>query len=159
ARGLLESCNRVAMVTGPAGAGKSYSLQKFDEGMRLAGETVTYLGTTAKAVKVLEGGGFEAKTVAHFLRDERMQAAARGGRVVVDEASMLGHKDAVALFRLGEKHNLKFIFVGDPMQHGSVPRGALMRVLEEHAGITPFQVTKILRQKDAGYRRAAQLLS
>ena len=147
------------MVKGPAGAGKSYSLQKFDEGMRMAGESVTYLATTAQAVKVLEKDQFEVSTVARFLVDEKAQAAARGGRVVIDESSMLGHKDAVKLFKIAEENKLKLIFVGDPMQHGSVPRGALMRLLEEHAGINPFRLTKIMRQKDAGYRAAAQLLS
>ena len=34
-----------------------------------------------------------------------------------------------------------------------------MRLLEEHAGIKPFRLTKIMRQKDAGYQAAAQLLS
>jgi TrwC relaxase/AAA domain len=158
-QGLLNSSCRVNMVKGPAGAGKSYSLQKFDEGMRLAGEKVTYLATTAKAVKVLENDGFEVGTVARFLVDAKQQAFASGGRVVIDESSMLGHKDAVKLFKLAEQNNLKLIFVGDPMQHGSVPRGALMRLLEEHAGITPFRLTKIMRQEDAGYRAASQLLS
>jgi conjugative relaxase-like TrwC/TraI family protein len=158
-QGLLNSSNRVSMVKGPAGAGKSYSLQKFDEGMRRAGETATYLATTATAVKVLAKDGFDVKTVAHFLLDREMQEAARGGRVVVDEASMLGHKDAVKLFKAAEQLNLKLIFVGDPMQHGSVPRGALMRVLEEYAGIQSFRLTKIMRQKDPEYRAAAQQLS
>ena len=62
-----------------------------------------------------------------------MQAAARGGRVVVDEVSMLGHKDAVKLFELARKTDLKLIFVGDPMQHGAVARGALMRILKDMA--------------------------
>ena len=39
--------------------------------------------------------------------------AAKGGRVVVDEASMLGHKDAVRLVRLAEKLDLKLVFLGD----------------------------------------------
>ena len=56
---------------------------------------MTYLATTSGAVEVLEKDGFKVDTVAHFLLDEKMQAAARGGRVVVDETSMLGHKDAV----------------------------------------------------------------
>src|SRR5262249_34094167 len=124
-QGLLNSSNRVNMVKGPAGAGKSYSLQKFDEGMRLAGETATYLATTAKAVKVLEKDGFQVNTVARFLVDAKLQKAASGGRLVIDESSMLGHKDAVKLFKAAEENNLKLIFIGDPMQHGSVPRGAL----------------------------------
>ncbi len=52
---------------------------------------------------------------------------------------------------------MKLIFVGDPMQHGSVPRGALMRVLKDYGGIKPFRLTEILRQKmpKPGYRAAA----
>ena len=63
--------------------------------------------------------------------------------------SMLGHKDAVRLFKLAEKLDLKLILVGDPMQHGSVSRGALMRVLKEYGGIKPFRLTEIMRQEDA----------
>src|SRR5262249_21157467 len=139
--------------------GKSSMLGRFDEGMRLAGQSVTYLATTAKAAEVLEKDGFDAHTVARFLVDETMQKAARGGRVVVDEASMLGHKDAVRLLRLAETLDLKLTFVGDAMQHGSVPRGSFLHVLKEYGGIRPFKLTHILRQESPAYRAAAGLLS
>ena len=157
--GLLGSENRVNLMEGPAGAGKSYSLTKFDEGMRRAGKSVTYLATTTDAAEELAKDGFEVNTVARFLLDEKMQQAARGGRVVVDETSMLGHKDAVRLFKLAEKFDLKLILVGDPMQHGSVPRGALMRVLKEYGGLKPFRLTEIMRQEGSEYRAASKLLS
>jgi conjugative relaxase-like TrwC/TraI family protein len=158
-RGLLNSSNRVCLFEGPAGAGKSYSLQKFDEGVRLAGQKATYLATTAKAVKELEKDGFAVNTVARFLVDPKLQLAARGGRLVVDESSMLGHKEAVKLFRIAEELDLKLVLVGDPMQHGSVPRGALLRILKEHAGLRAFKLAKIMRQHDPEYRAAAQSLS
>ena len=157
--GLLESENRVNLVEGPAGAGKSLMLGTFDQGMRLAGQSVTYLATTAKAAEVLEKDGFDARTVARFLVDEKMQAAARGGRVVIDESSMLGHKDAVRLFHLAEKLDLKLVFVGDPMQHGAVPRGSFLHVLKEYGCIRPFKLTQIMRQESPEYRAAAELLS
>lgn len=157
--GLLASSNRVNLVEGPAGAGKSYCLQKFDEGMRLAGRNVTYLATTSDAAGVLAKDGFAAATVARFLVDEAMQGEARGGHVVVDEASMLGHRDAVKLFTLAERLDVKLVFVGDPLQHGSVPRGALPHVLKEYAGVQPFRLTEIRRQADDGYRDAVQQLS
>ena len=127
--------------------------------MRLAGRAGHLPGHDDRAVGVLAKDGFEADTVARFLLDEKMQEAAAGGRVVVDETSMLGHKDAVRLFQLAEKLDLKLIFVGDPMQHGAVPRGALMRVLKEYGGIKPFRLTEILRQENPDYRAAAKLLS
>ena len=46
--------------------------------MKLAGQSVTYLATTAPAVGVLEKDGFEVDTVARFLVDEKMQEAAEG---------------------------------------------------------------------------------
>jgi conjugative relaxase-like TrwC/TraI family protein len=156
---LLGSTNVVNLVEGPAGAGKSTLLAAYDRGMRLSGEKVTYLATTAAAVKVLADDGFDSHTVARFLLDERMQKAAAGGRVVIDETSMLGHKDAVRLFGIVQKYDLKLIFVGDPMQHASVARGALMRILKDHAGIRPFKLSEIIRQKGPEYRAAATLLS
>lgn len=159
ATGLLESCNRVNLVEGPAGAGKSSMLGKYDEGMKRMGRNVTYLASSTDAVDVLAKDGFKAKTVAHFLLDGKMQAAAAGGRVVVDETSLLGHKDAVKLLHLAEQNDMKLIFVGDPMQHGSVPRGAFMRVLKDYGCIQPFRLTEILRQESPEYRAAAKLLS
>ena len=79
--------------------------------------------------------------------------------MVIDESSMLGHKDAVKLFKLAEKLALKLVFVGDPLQHGSVPRGSFMRVLKDYAGLSSFRLTEIMRQEDRDYRAAAQSLS
>ena len=157
--GLLGSANRVGLVEGPAGAGKSSMLGKFDEGVRLAGLKAGYLATTAAAAGVLQKDGFDAQTVARFLVDETMQAAARGGRLVIDESSMLGHKDALNLVRLARKDDLKLIFVGDPMQHGSVPRGAFLRLLKDYGNVKPFKLTQIMRQESREYRAAAELLS
>ena len=158
--GLLDSENRVNLLQGPAGAGKSSLLASYRDGMAMAGRNVTFLATSSDAVGVLQRDGFaDAKTVAHFLLDDRMQAAAKGGTVVVDETSLLGHKDAVRLFDAARRHDLKLILVGDPMQHGSVPRGALMRILADHSGVRPFRLTQILRQQHAGYLDAARQLS
>lgn len=157
--GLLDASSRVCLVEGPAGAGKSTMLQKFDEGMRAAGQAVTYLATTTDAASVLGKDGFEVSTVARFLLDEKQQQAAKGGRIVVDEASLLGHKDAYRLFGLADKLDLKLILVGDPMQHGSVSRGATMRILKDYGGVRPFELSEIMRQERPEYRDAARLLS
>jgi ATP-dependent exoDNAse (exonuclease V) alpha subunit len=158
--GLLESSNRVNVVEGPAGAGKSRMLRKFDEGARLAGKGVTYLGTTSTAVRVLRKDGFkDTQTVARFLLDDKMKEAARGQRVVVDETSMLDHRTATRLVAAAREYDLKLIFVGDPMQHASVGRGAFMRLLTQYGHIKSFKLREILRQEDPDERAAAQLLS
>ena len=150
-QGLLDSPNRVNIVDSAAGTGKTTMLHAYDQGMRLAGQKVTYLASTAPAVQVLRKDGFDAHTVARFLIDPKMQQAAKGGRIVVDETSMLGHKDAHALFRLADANDCSLILVGDQHQHRSVPRGELMRLLQEYGGIQPFRLHEIKRQKHAGY--------
>jgi ATP-dependent exoDNAse (exonuclease V) alpha subunit len=71
----------------------------------------------------------------------------------------MGHKEAVELFRVARQYDLKLIFVGDPMQHGSIGRGAFLRLMIELGQVKPFRLTEILRQEDLAYRAAAQMLS
>lgn len=158
-RGLLGSHDRINLVDSAAGTGKSTMLKAYDDGMRRAGGKVTYLATTTQAVDVLRRDGFEAETVAKFLVSDKMQEAARGGRVVVDEASMMGHGDAFRLFQAAKACDLRLDFLGDSSQHGSVARGALMRVLREYGGIEPFRLAQIKRQEAAPYKAAVKLLS
>ncbi len=158
-RGLLSSSDRVSLVDSAAGTGKSTMLKTYDRGLKLAGANVTYLATTSQAVEVLRKDGFRAETVASFLMSEEMQKAARGGRVVVDEVSMLGHHDAVRLFEAARAGDLRLDLVGDSRQHGSVARGALMRVLQQYGGLTPFRLATIKRQESGGYKHAVQLFS
>ena len=70
--GLLRSDNRVNAVAGPGRGRQVEAARKFDEGMKLAGQQVTYLGTTSTAVKVLKKDGFEdTQTLARFLLDDK----------------------------------------------------------------------------------------
>jgi conjugative relaxase-like TrwC/TraI family protein len=157
-RGLLSSASRINVVEGAAGTGKSTMLQAYDDAMRQAGQAVTYLATSSDAVEVLRKDGFAAHTVAHFLLDEKMRQKAAGGRVVVDEAGLLGHKDAYKLFQDAQENDLRLNLLGDSRQHGSVSRGALLRLLEQYGGVNPFRLTEIKRQKLARYREIVERL-
>ena len=107
--GLLSSYDRVQLVDSAAGVGKSTMLRVYDRGMRLAGRHVTYLATTTPAVGVLRDDSFAAETVAKFLLSAKMQAAAGGGTVVVDEASMLGLREAHKLFSVARENNINWV--------------------------------------------------
>lgn len=156
--GLLNSHDRLDLVDSAAGVGKSTMLQVLNQGMRLAGQPVTYLATTTPAVGVLRQDGFAAETVAKFLLSEKMQGAAKGGCVVVDEASMLGLRDASRLFAIAKDKNLRLIFLGDSRQHSSVAAGAFMRLVQQFGGITPFRIAKIKRQKNEDHKAAVELM-
>jgi len=158
--GLLESQNRVNVVIGPAGAGKTDMLKTYAHGMAMAGQTLAFLATSSDAVAVLHKDKFtDATTMARFLLDTRLQESLRGGTVVCDESSMLGHKDACRFFALAESLNLTVTLIGDPRQHGSVPRGALLTLMSGHAGVKPFRLSEIMRQTHEGYRAAVSSLA
>ena len=123
--GLLQSENRVNLVEGPAGAGKSSLLRKFDEGMQRAGQSGHLSGHDRPTPSgCWQKDGFEANTVARFLLDEKMQA---GGHAAAGSSSMKPRCSATrtrsSCSSSPKRLDLKLIFVGDPMQHGSVPAG------------------------------------
>jgi hypothetical protein len=62
------------------------------------------------------------------------------------------------LFQLADKINARVVLSGDRFQHGSVGRGAALRLLEQQAGLAPAEIKDILRQKNQ-YKHAVQDLS
>jgi ATP-dependent exoDNAse (exonuclease V) alpha subunit len=105
-----------------------------------------------------EAGFANADTVARFLKDEQMQEAARGGVILVDEASQLGTRDMAQLFEVADAVSARVILVGDRRQHRSVTAGEPLKLLEELAGLPVAEVTEILRQQ-GDYKKAAVDLS
>jgi conjugative relaxase-like TrwC/TraI family protein len=156
--GLLSSCDKVQIVDAAAGVGKSTMLGVYDQGMKLAGKNVTYLATTTPAVGVLRQDGFDAETVAKFLMSEKMQNAAKGGYVVVDEASMLGLRDTFRLFGIAKENNMKLVLMGDSRQHSSVSAGAVMRLLQEYGAVRAHRIANIKRQKNKHHKEAVALM-
>ncbi|MGA2254570.1 MAG: AAA family ATPase, partial [Thermoguttaceae bacterium] len=107
----------------------------------------------------LRSEGFEnADTVARLLADERMQAEIAGQVIWIDEAGLLGTRTMASVFDLAERIDARVILSGDRRQHGSVERGAALRLLEEEAGLVPAEIREIQRQKSS-YKEAVQALS
>jgi conjugative relaxase-like TrwC/TraI family protein len=159
-RHILESRDSVILVRGVAGVGKTSLMQEAVEAIEAGGTKVTALAPTAEASRgVMRTEGFgEADTVARLLLDEQSQARARGSLLWVDEAGLLGVKTMASLFDLAEKLDARILLTGDPRQHGSVERGATLRLLETEAGIKPAEVKEIQRQKDE-YKLAIKALA
>src|SRR5581483_8933627 len=51
------------------------------------------------------------------------------------------------------------LLVGDPQQHRGVPRGQVLHILQEQAGLVPARLNTIRRQEDPGHRLAVELAS
>ncbi len=159
-RHVLGSRDRVTVIRGAAGTGKTRLMQEAVEGIEAAGKKVVVLAPSVKAsFDVLRGEGFaEADTVARFLKDQDMQEKARGQVVWVDEAGLLGSQDVTRLFDLAGQLDSRIVLSGDRRQHRSVARGEPLKLLEEKAGLPVADVTQIMRQS-GDYRTAVGRLS
>ena len=158
---VLGSRDRVMIIRGVAGTGKTTLEQEIGEALAEAGKPVVAIAQSVKASREVlreEAGFAMADTVARFLKDKYMQEAARGGVILVDEASQLGTRDMLAVFEVAEQFNARVILVGDRRQHRSVTAGEPLRLLEEKAGLRVAEVTEILRQQ-GDYKKAAKALS
>lgn len=160
-RHVLGSRDRVMIIRGVAGTGKTTLEQEIGEALAEAGKPVVALAQSVKASRgvLREEAGFAmADTVARFLKDKFMQEAARGGVILVDEASQLGTQDMLKVFEVAEAFNARVILVGDRRQHRSVTAGEPLKLLEDNAGLHVAEVTEILRQS-GDYKKAAEALS
>ncbi|MFO0884824.1 MAG: MobF family relaxase [Pirellulales bacterium] len=160
-RHVLSSRDRVMIIRGAAGTGKTTLEQEIGEAMAEAGKPVVAIAQSAKASREVlrnEAGFKDADTVARFLKDQDMQQAAKGGVILMDEASQLGTKDMLRVFGIADNVNARVILVGDRKQHRSVTAGEPLKLLETSAGLHVAEVTEILRQT-GNYKKAAKALS
>ncbi len=158
-RHVLESRDRVMMIRGAAGVGKTSALSELREQAEAAGTPVVAVAPSADASRgSLREEGFEsADTVARLLLDEKMQQQARGSLILVDEAGLLGTKSMRSVLELANRIDSRVVLIGDTRQHASVERGSALRQLE-NAGIKPAEIREIQRQRDQ-YKAAIKELS
>ena len=157
ARHVWNSPDRVILIRGAAGTGKTHTMKAAIAGLD---RHAVVLAPSAEASRgVLRTEGFQdADTVARFLIDEKFQETAKDGVIWIDEAGLLGIRQVREVFDAAERLNARVVLQGDKRQHGSVERGAALRVLEEFAGLPVAELKDIRRQKGR-YKAAVASLS
>jgi len=126
--------DRLVLVVGPAGAGKTTMLAAAVHDLESHGRPVFGLAPTAKAARVLETEtGLPSDTAAKLLHEwtrsdrpsEPRWRLGPGTTVVVDEAGMLATGDLHQLTQLADRHHWRLVLVGDPHQLQAVTRGGM----------------------------------
>ena len=125
--------DRLVLVVGPAGAGKTRMLQAAVSDLHGQQRAVMGLAPTAKAARVLQTEtGMIADTVAKLLYEldrpdsnDSWWDAGPGMTVIVDEAGMLNTSDLSRLVTHAEQRQWRLALVGDPHQLQAVGRGGM----------------------------------
>lgn len=133
----VAGSDRLAVVVGPAGAGKTRMVAAAAADLARQRRPVFGVAPTAKAARVLErDAGVPAATVAKLLyewtRSELPQRAYRlpaGTTLIVDEAGMISTPDLDHLVSLAEQQRWRLVLVGDHAQLQAVGRGGLFAEL------------------------------
>jgi exodeoxyribonuclease-5 len=164
---IVEGKNRVAVLTGAAGTGKTFTLQHLIEQLGTVGKlngvqwTVQLTATTNKAAKVLaDSTNMEATTVYKALGITVVNKDDNSGEktirqksepyfpphtlLVIDEASMVGNELLKYIFKVEQDNPKLFIlFVGDKYQLLPVNDKCLIF----NGKIPTYDLTTIHRQK------------
>ena len=142
---LLTGGERVALLVGPAGAGKSRALDTAREGWERAGYRLVGIAPSAMAASVLhEEAGIAPETLARFLLDVENGKRRLTDRdmVVLDEATMARTDDLDALLAEVTRARSKLVLVGDPEQLGAVGPGGLFRTLVGDHGASELETVR-----------------
>lgn len=159
-RHILESRDRVMIVRGAAGVGKTTLMQEAVEAIEERGTKVFAFAPSADASRVVlrEAGFSEADTVATLLLNEKLQQQVAGQLIWIDEAGLMSAETTASVFALAERFNARVLLSGDHYQHRSIGRGDALRMLETEAGLKPAEVKEIQRQAGM-YKEAVKALS
>lgn len=121
--------DRLVLVVGPAGTGKTHTTAQAVAALQADGRPVVGLAPSGKAADVLSiAAGCPTGTMAGFLtrhRGHRPSPWPSGTTVVLDEAGMAATHDLARLIELVRANHWRLVAVGDPAQLPSVARGGV----------------------------------
>jgi len=154
-RTICTSGDRVQLVLGPAGSGKTFALEVAARAWEANGQRVIGTAVAGVAAEVLANSvGVPTTTVASLLTrldTNRSEDVLDANTVVlVDEASTIGTRDLAGLVRWADTTGATLRLVGDPAQHSAVAAGGMFRhLLGEHPDRVPV-LTENRRQVGDG---------
>jgi conjugative relaxase-like TrwC/TraI family protein len=159
-RKILRCRNRVIVLQGDAGTGKTTSLKEILKGVEAAGGAIFACAPSSKATAELRDELTpEAETIQSLLVNRQLQQKIAGRTIIVDEAGLLSVRQLRDLCRLAKANHNRLILVGDIKQHRSVEAGDALRAIQKYCEVETVRLTEIVRQRDPAYRKVVEFLA
>jgi conjugative relaxase-like TrwC/TraI family protein len=161
-RRLLGGGERVIVVVGEAGTGKTYALTAAAEGWAADGAEVRVAAPTWRAANVLRSEGLSATSVARLLAEldrgttAGERALARGSVLVVDEAGMVDSRALTRLVAHATDADARLVLIGDPAQLGEIEAGGLFASIASRT--EPVVLDEVIRHRHELEREGAKLI-
>lgn len=147
---------RVSVITGGAGTGKTTTIKLLAKALMVAGCEVKLAAPTGRAAKRLsEVSGYEALTIHRLLEYtpnemtfiRNLENPLEVDAVIIDEASMLDVELLHALLQALPLNSM-LIFAGDPYQLPPVGAGNTLHDLIDSRRLPTYVLTEIFRQEE-----------
>jgi conjugative relaxase-like TrwC/TraI family protein len=154
---LTSAGDRMAVMVGRAGTGKTHTLGSVRAIYEAAGWDVIGLAPSARAARELQdGAAIDSTTLArHFVEQRTITATTL---VVVDEAAMAGTRDLAAVVDQATQVGAKVLLVGDDRQLPEVATGGAFRAAKATLGERVVELTVNRRQRHQWERDALDQL-
>jgi conjugative relaxase-like TrwC/TraI family protein len=156
-REITSAGDRVAVMVGRAGTGKTHTLGTLRTVYEGAGYSVVGLAPSARAARELQAGsGIRSTTIARHVVERREIDASTV--VVVDEAGMAAVRDIATIIDQATRVGAKVVLVGDHHQLPEVGAGGAFRAAVETLGGRVVELTVNRRQQHAWEQAALDQL-
>jgi conjugative relaxase-like TrwC/TraI family protein len=157
---VATSGNRVDVVIGAAGSGKTYALDALRAAFEAQGQRVIGASLAATAAQGLEHGAGIPSVTVHRLLNQRAGSNPVGFDyrtvLVVDEAAMVGTRQLAAIVDEADRRGGKVVLVGDPKQLPEIDAGGTFAAIARR--IPHAQLTDNHRQTNPDEREALRSL-
>ena len=145
---ICTSSDRLSLIQGDAGAGKSFAMGTVKTIMESEGKTVRGFAPTGKASQELEAAGVESMTVDKYLASPHHQTLVGKDEVwLIDESGMMGSRKMKAFLDKAAEKGAKVVLIGDTKQFQSVEQGKIFQDLQDHTQVSKTEITEVKRQQ------------
>ncbi|MFC6792976.1 AAA family ATPase [Methylobacterium komagatae] len=151
---------RLSLIVGIAGTGKSTMMGAARESWEAAGLTVKGVALSGIATDSLKAGsGIDSKTIRSRLWrwEQGQDLPTRNDVIVVDEAGMIGSRQMERILAFARKGRAKVVLIGDPEQLQAIEAGGAFRMMADRFGAA--NIDTVRRQRETWQQEATRELA